>query len=160
AADRSPAAVLRRLVDLAVDLTGAGRGAMLAVDPDRGVRELVVGGIPGRRRAPPRPPPAGAGVVEALLRQPGPLRLQGARLPAAAMAGRDAWESLGEVTGAARSLAHADLALVTGTGGGRGAPRVLAADGTAACRLLGLPARPGPPARRLIADISGQEPPV
>ena len=83
-----------------------------------------------------------------------------ARVTMAAMAGREAWESLGEVAGAARSLAHADLALVTGTGGGRGAPRVLAADGTAACRLLGLPARPGPPAGRLIADISGQEPPV
>lgn len=82
------------------------------------------------------------------------------RVAAAVQPGPEAPQPLAEVATAARALADADLALVIGAGCRRGTFRVLAADGTAARRLLGLPARPGPRSFRMIADVSLHEAPV
>jgi hypothetical protein len=82
-----------------------------------------------------------------------------ARVLAAVLAGRDHCEALAEVAGAARTLAAADLALVIGPRRGRPTPGVLAGDGPAAGRLVGLPARRRQLPCGLLADV-WRDPPV
>jgi hypothetical protein len=66
ASERPLPTVLRRLLVLVVELTHAGRGALISMDPDGRVRQMVLSGPSGRR---PRrgPSTATAGVVTGLL---------------------------------------------------------------------------------------------
>jgi len=241
ASESEPASVLRRLLDLLVDLTEASGGAIISLDPDGRVCDFVASdpswlaswpaapadGILGDLLRDQRPvrlhgvalqpdalgfaahqPPIGsllggrisamgrsygcvylvdkrghhdfteddemllvamaaqAGVALANFRLLSDARLHMAwrdaidRVMTAALTGPDTADVLGEVARAARAMADADLVLVIGTGGGHSGPRVLAADGTAASRLLGAPARRRAPARQLVADVSLQDPPV
>lgn len=75
ASERPLMAVLHRLLDLAVELTGASRGAMISIDADGSVRDVVLSG-PDERR----PSSVTAEIVWALLRDTRSSRLQGLEL--------------------------------------------------------------------------------
>src|SRR5215469_7034447 len=84
AAGRPLRTVLHRLLDLVVELTRAGRGAVISIDPDGCVRDLILSGASGPD---PRPGPAfaAAGVVKALLADTTSTRLQGLALPSSSL---------------------------------------------------------------------------
>jgi hypothetical protein len=80
ASGRPLVAVLHRLLDLVVELTGASRGAMISIDADGGVRDVILSGPDGRPAS-----SATAAVVAALLRDTRSSRLQGLELPSSSL---------------------------------------------------------------------------
>src|SRR5215471_790451 len=80
ASERPLVAVLHRLLDLVVELTGASRGAMIAIDADGSVRDAILSGPDG-----PLPSSATADVVRALLHDTRSSRLQGLELPSGSL---------------------------------------------------------------------------
>jgi signal transduction histidine kinase len=69
-------AVLLRIVELAVDLTGARYGALGVLTPDaRSIEEFITVGITAEERAALGDPPTGHGLLGALIREARPLRI-------------------------------------------------------------------------------------
>jgi signal transduction histidine kinase len=69
-------AVLQRIVELAVDLTGARYGALGVLTPDGlTIQDFLTVGITPEQRATLGDPPMGHGLLGALTREPGPLRI-------------------------------------------------------------------------------------
>jgi signal transduction histidine kinase len=69
-------AVLLRIVELAVDLTGARYGALGVLTPDGGsIEEFITVGITADQRAALGDPPTGHGLLGALIREARPLRI-------------------------------------------------------------------------------------
>jgi signal transduction histidine kinase len=69
-------AVLQRIVDLAVELTGARYGALGVLTPDgQSIQEFITVGITPEERAALGDPPTGHGLLGALIREEGPLRI-------------------------------------------------------------------------------------
>src|SRR5215467_1899214 len=84
ASERPLVTVLRRLLDLVVDLTHAGRGALISMDPEGHRRQMILSGTSGRR--PRRGPSSGtAEVVTALLRDTISTRLRDVTLPSSSL---------------------------------------------------------------------------
>jgi signal transduction histidine kinase len=76
ASELSLDAVLLRIVELAVDLTGARYGALGVLGPDgRSIAEFVTVGITADERAALGDPPTGHGLLGALIREAHPLRI-------------------------------------------------------------------------------------
>jgi signal transduction histidine kinase len=76
ASELSLDAVLLRIVELAVDLTGARYGALGVLGPDgRSIAEFVTVGITADERAALGDPPTGHGLLGALIREARPLRI-------------------------------------------------------------------------------------
>jgi two-component system, NarL family, sensor histidine kinase DevS len=76
ASELSLDAVLRRIVELAVDLTGARYGALGVLTPDgRSIEEFITVGITADERAALGDPPTGHGLLGALIREARPLRI-------------------------------------------------------------------------------------
>jgi two-component system, NarL family, sensor histidine kinase DevS len=76
ASELSLDAVLQRIVDLAVDLTGARYGALGVLSPDgRSIEEFITVGITAEERAAIGDPPTGHGLLGALIREARPLRI-------------------------------------------------------------------------------------
>jgi signal transduction histidine kinase len=76
ASELSLDAVLLRIVELAVDLTGARYGALGVLTPDgRSIEEFITVGITAEERAPLGDPPTGHGLLGALIREARPLRI-------------------------------------------------------------------------------------
>jgi signal transduction histidine kinase len=68
--------VLTRIVELAVDLTGARYGALGVLSPDgRAIEEFITIGITADERAALGDPPTGHGLLGALIREARPLRI-------------------------------------------------------------------------------------
>ena len=68
--------VLQRIVELAVDLTGARYGALGVLTPDGGaIEDFITVGITPERRAALGDPPTGHGLLGALTREERPLRI-------------------------------------------------------------------------------------
>jgi GAF domain-containing protein len=80
ASERPLVAVLHRLLDLVVGLTGASRGAVISIDADGSVRDLILSGPDGRL-----PSSTTAEVVRALLHDTRSSRLHGLELPSASL---------------------------------------------------------------------------
>jgi hypothetical protein len=80
ASGRPLAAVLHRLLDLVVELTGASRGAMISIDADGSVRDVILSGPGGRL-----PSSVTAECVGALLHDTRSSRLQGLELPSGSL---------------------------------------------------------------------------
>src|SRR5215472_14520841 len=76
ASGRPLATILHRLLDLAVELTRASRGAMISIDAGGRVRDVILSGLDGRL-----PSAATSEVVRALLHDTRSIRLQGLTLP-------------------------------------------------------------------------------
>jgi signal transduction histidine kinase len=68
-------AVLERIVDLAVEITGAAYGALGVLGEDRSIERFVTVGITDEQRAAIGPPPTGHGILGVLIEQAQPLRL-------------------------------------------------------------------------------------
>jgi signal transduction histidine kinase len=69
-------AVLLRIVELAVELTGARYGALGVLAPDgRSIEEFITVGITAEQRAALGEPPTGHGLLGALIREARPLRI-------------------------------------------------------------------------------------
>jgi signal transduction histidine kinase len=69
-------AVLQRIVDLAVELTGARYGALGVLTPDgQSIQEFITVGITPEERAALGDPPTGHGLLGALIREEGPVRI-------------------------------------------------------------------------------------
>ncbi len=76
ASELSLDAVLLRIVDLAVELTGARYGALGVLSPDGGtIQEFITVGITPAERATLGDPPTGHGLLGALIRDARPLRI-------------------------------------------------------------------------------------
>jgi signal transduction histidine kinase len=76
ASERSLEAVLLRIVELAVELTGARYGALGVLAPDgRSIEEFVTVGITAEQRAAIGDPPVGHGLLGALITDARPLRI-------------------------------------------------------------------------------------
>jgi signal transduction histidine kinase len=76
ASELSLDAVLERIVELAVDLTGARYGALGVLTPDgRSIEEFITVGITPEERAAMGDPPTGHGLLGALIREARPLRI-------------------------------------------------------------------------------------
>jgi two-component system, NarL family, sensor histidine kinase DevS len=76
ASELSLGAVLQRIVELAVDLTGARYGALGVLTPDgRSIQDFLTVGITPEQRAALGDPPAGHGLLGALTREARPLRI-------------------------------------------------------------------------------------
>ena len=76
ASELSLDAVLLRIVELAVDLTGARYGALGVLTPDgRSIEEFITVGITPEERAALGDPPTGHGLLGALIREARPLRI-------------------------------------------------------------------------------------
>jgi signal transduction histidine kinase len=76
ASELSLDAVLLRIVELAVDLTGARYGALGVLTPDGGtIEEFITVGITVEERAALGDPPTGHGLLGALIREARPLRV-------------------------------------------------------------------------------------
>ena len=76
ASELSLDAVLQRIVELAVDLTGARYGALGVLTPDgRSIQEFITVGIAPEERAALGNPPVGHGLLGALTREPHPIRI-------------------------------------------------------------------------------------
>jgi signal transduction histidine kinase len=76
ASELSLDAVLLRIVELAVDLTGARYGALGVLTPDGGsIEEFITVGITAEERAALGDPPTGHGLLGALIREARPLRI-------------------------------------------------------------------------------------
>ncbi len=76
ASELSLDAVLLRIVELAVDLTGARYGALGVLSPDgRTIEEFITVGITPEERAALGDPPTGHGLLGALIREARPLRI-------------------------------------------------------------------------------------
>ena len=76
ASELSLDAVLLRIVELAVELTGARYGALGVLTPDgRSIDEFIVVGITDEQRAALGDPPTGHGLLGALIRDAKPLRI-------------------------------------------------------------------------------------
>jgi signal transduction histidine kinase len=76
ASELSLGAVLQRIVELAVDLTGARYGALGVLTPDgRSIQDFLTVGITPEQRAALGDPPAGHGLLGALTREDRPLRI-------------------------------------------------------------------------------------
>jgi GAF domain-containing protein len=73
ASELSLDAVLQRIVELAVDLTGARYGALGVLTPDgRSIEDFISVGITPEQRAALGDPPTGHGLLGALIREEGP----------------------------------------------------------------------------------------
>jgi signal transduction histidine kinase len=76
ASELSLDAVLLRIVELAVDLTGARYGALGELTPDgRSIEDFITVGITPEERAALGNPPVGHGLLGALTREPHPIRI-------------------------------------------------------------------------------------
>jgi signal transduction histidine kinase len=76
ASELSLDAVLLRIVELGVDLTGARYGALGVLTPDgRSIEEFITVGITAEERAALGDPPTGHGLLGALIREARPLRI-------------------------------------------------------------------------------------
>lgn len=76
ASELSLDAVLQRIVELAVDLTGARYGALGVLTPDgRSIEDFITVGITPEQRAALGDPPTGHGLLGALTREERPLRI-------------------------------------------------------------------------------------
>jgi signal transduction histidine kinase len=76
ASELSLDAVLQRIVELAVDLTDARYGALGVLTPDgRSIEDFITVGITPEERAGLGNPPVGHGLLGALIREEGPLRI-------------------------------------------------------------------------------------
>jgi signal transduction histidine kinase len=76
ASELSLDAVLQRIVELAVDLTGARYGALGVLTPDgRAIEDFITVGITPEERAALGDPPVGHGLLGALTREPHPIRI-------------------------------------------------------------------------------------
>jgi len=76
ASEHSLEAVLQRIVELAVELTGAQYGALGVLTPDGGaIEEFVTVGITPEERAAIGDPPVGHGLLGELIRDPRPMRI-------------------------------------------------------------------------------------
>jgi signal transduction histidine kinase len=76
ASELSLGAVLQRIVELAVDLTGARYGALGVLTPDgRSIQDFITVGITPEERAALGDPPTGHGLLGALTREARPLRI-------------------------------------------------------------------------------------
>jgi signal transduction histidine kinase len=76
ASELSLGAVLQRIVELAVDLTGARYGALGVLTPDgRSIQDFLTVGITPEERATLGDPPTGHGLLGALIREDRPLRI-------------------------------------------------------------------------------------
>jgi DNA-binding NarL/FixJ family response regulator/signal transduction histidine kinase len=76
ASELSLDAVLQRIVELAVDLTGARYGALGVLTPDgRSIHDFITVGITPEERAALGDPPVGHGLLGALTRSPHPIRI-------------------------------------------------------------------------------------
>jgi signal transduction histidine kinase len=76
ASELSLDAVLRRIVELGVDLTGARYGALGVLTPDgRSIEDFITVGITPEERAALGDPPTGHGLLGALTREERPLRI-------------------------------------------------------------------------------------
>jgi signal transduction histidine kinase len=76
ASELSLDAVLQRIVELAVDLTGARYGALGVLTPDgRSIHDFITVGITAEERAALGDPPVGHGLLGALTRSPHPIRI-------------------------------------------------------------------------------------
>jgi signal transduction histidine kinase len=76
ASELSLDAVLQRIVELAVDLTGARYGALGVLAPDgRSIEQFITVGITAEERAALGDPPTGHGLLGALIREARPLRI-------------------------------------------------------------------------------------
>jgi signal transduction histidine kinase len=76
ASELSLDAVLLRIVELAVDLTGARYGALGVLTPDgRSIQDFITVGITPEERAALGDPPVGHGLLGALTRSPHPIRI-------------------------------------------------------------------------------------
>jgi signal transduction histidine kinase len=76
ASELSLDAVLLRIVELAVDLTGARYGALGVLTPDgRSIEDFITVGITPEERAALGDPPVGHGLLGALTRSPHPIRI-------------------------------------------------------------------------------------
>jgi signal transduction histidine kinase len=75
ASERSLDAVLQRIVDCAVEITGTRYGALGVLGPDGGIVELVTTGVSEVERAAIGPLPVGRGILGVLISDARPLRL-------------------------------------------------------------------------------------
>jgi signal transduction histidine kinase len=76
ASELSLDAVLQRIVELAVELTGARYGALGVLTPDgRAIEDFITVGITPEERAALGNPPVGHGLLGALTREPHPIRI-------------------------------------------------------------------------------------
>lgn len=75
ASERSLEVVLRRIVELAVDITVARYGALSVLAPDGRIEEFITEGIPEEERAEIGDPPTGHGILGLLISEVRPLRL-------------------------------------------------------------------------------------
>ncbi len=71
--------VLRRIIGLAVEITGARYGAVGVIGPDGRLSEFVTTGIDDATRAAIGDPPVGRGVLGVLIEEGGPIRLEDIR---------------------------------------------------------------------------------
>jgi len=76
AADLSLPTVLQRVIDLAVELTGARYGALGVLGPNRRIRQFITVGITDDQRRAIGPLPVGKGILGALIQDAKPLRLR------------------------------------------------------------------------------------
>ncbi len=75
AAELSLPTLLRRLVEIAVSITGAHYGALGVIGPGGGIVEFITVGLDDRQRATIGAIPTGRGILGALIHEPKPLRL-------------------------------------------------------------------------------------
>jgi signal transduction histidine kinase len=75
ASERSLEAVLQRIVELAVDITGARYGAISVLAADGRIQEFITEGITDEERAKIGDPPTGHGILGLLISEARPLRL-------------------------------------------------------------------------------------
>ena len=68
-------AVLRRIVHLAIEITGARYGALGVLDPDDRIREFITEGVSDEERAAIGDPPTGKGVLGVLIHEGRGLRI-------------------------------------------------------------------------------------
>ncbi|HYT29649.1 MAG TPA: GAF domain-containing sensor histidine kinase [Actinomycetota bacterium] len=75
ASELSLEAVLRRIVELAVDVTGARYGALGVLGPDGLIQEFITVGVSDERRRAIGHPPTGRGILGVLIEEARPLRI-------------------------------------------------------------------------------------
>jgi signal transduction histidine kinase len=75
ASERSLEAVLKRIVELAVDITVASYGAISVLSPGGRIQEFITQGITDEERAKIGDPPTGHGILGLLISEARPLRL-------------------------------------------------------------------------------------
>src|SRR6266511_1778271 len=76
ASELSLDAVLQRIVDLAVQITGAKYGALGVLGPNERIVEFVTTGVTPEQRRAIGHPPTGRGILGVLIREARPLRLR------------------------------------------------------------------------------------